>query len=354
MSELSATAANVPTASRAGSRGAVIVGDYLGAPAAQAARAVRRVGLRPGLDRQFGGDPQTVGLVVAQEPDAGSEAPRGAMITLYVSAPAASVQGLEEDASVGAPMHGGDPQVPPSPSGAVAASSAGGVRRKRRERPTAPAPARSDEAPQRIDADVPPRPSVFAGPEREQTGRDQAAGTFGEEDLACDPMTLAMRDVFKPDAGGFRDRSIYPRRPVSLRMRGAWVRLKTHWAVATVACMLLALCVSVAVTRPQNTATQPTDARASSPQPANAARPDSALAPPSATRSDPHRKGSREVDRRARRAPHPAAGSAAPRRLTAHQNSPQSSLGVPESPRPSAASVPAASQTQTGGGPFSP
>src|SRR5271166_417066 len=91
MSEQSATAAVLP---RRGSRGSVTVGDYLDAPAAAAVRAVRRVGLCPGLDRQFGGEPQTIGLVVAQEPQAGSEVARGAMVTLFVSAAA---PGVSED-----------------------------------------------------------------------------------------------------------------------------------------------------------------------------------------------------------------------------------------------------------------
>jgi hypothetical protein len=132
MSDLSATASS--TAPQVGSRGAVIVGDYLGAPAAQAARAVRRVGLRPGLDRQFGCDPETIGLVVAQEPHPGGEAQRGAMVTLYVSAHGASLQGHEDPDG---PAPGGDESPAPAPSVSRAAESASepSPRRKRRVRP---------------------------------------------------------------------------------------------------------------------------------------------------------------------------------------------------------------------------
>jgi hypothetical protein len=68
-------------------RGNVLVGEYVGRTAVDAAQAVRRVGLRPGLERSLGCEPELVGQVVAQEPPPGSELARNSMVTLYVGAP---------------------------------------------------------------------------------------------------------------------------------------------------------------------------------------------------------------------------------------------------------------------------
>ena len=75
------------TSRRAGSTGRQIVGDYTGQRAGDAAQAVRRAGLRPGLERSFGCDPSLLGLVVSQEPEAGSALARNGMVTLHVAAP---------------------------------------------------------------------------------------------------------------------------------------------------------------------------------------------------------------------------------------------------------------------------
>jgi PASTA domain len=68
-------------------RGQLVVADYLGQSAAQAAQAIRRSGLRPALERSLGCEPELIGQIVAQEPSAGSELARNAMVTLYVGAP---------------------------------------------------------------------------------------------------------------------------------------------------------------------------------------------------------------------------------------------------------------------------
>src|ERR1700683_3818715 len=75
------------SARRGGPSGRQAVGDYVGQPAGDAAQAVRRAGLRPGLDRSFGCAEELTGLVVAQEPTAGSSMARNGMVTLYVAAP---------------------------------------------------------------------------------------------------------------------------------------------------------------------------------------------------------------------------------------------------------------------------
>jgi hypothetical protein len=74
---------------RGGPSGRQVVGEYVGQPAGDAAQAVRRAGLCPGLDRSFGCEAELIGLVVAQEPAAGSDLARNGMVTLYVAAPGA-------------------------------------------------------------------------------------------------------------------------------------------------------------------------------------------------------------------------------------------------------------------------
>jgi hypothetical protein len=80
-------------AKRGGAGGRQLVGEYVGEPAGQAAQAVRRAGLRPGLDRSFGCATELVGRVVAQDPPAGSELARNGLVTLYVAAPGADPDG---------------------------------------------------------------------------------------------------------------------------------------------------------------------------------------------------------------------------------------------------------------------
>ena len=65
----------------------VAVADLEGQPAADAAIALRRAGLRPALERTFHWGEDTHGLVVSQEPAAGSEVPLDSTVLLFVSAP---------------------------------------------------------------------------------------------------------------------------------------------------------------------------------------------------------------------------------------------------------------------------
>ena len=91
MTDTTAVPERVAESARRSRRGGVsghqTVGDYLGRPAGEAAQAVRRIGLRPGLDRSFGCAAELVGLVVAQDPAAGSDLARNGMVTLFVAAP---------------------------------------------------------------------------------------------------------------------------------------------------------------------------------------------------------------------------------------------------------------------------
>lgn len=75
---------------KGGVAGRLAVGEYVGRVAAEAAQAVRRAGLRPGLDRSFECSPELFGRVVAQDPSAGSQLARNGLVTLYVAAPGAA------------------------------------------------------------------------------------------------------------------------------------------------------------------------------------------------------------------------------------------------------------------------
>jgi hypothetical protein len=95
MSDRTATPQGPPArAQRAGGdspvSGRLVVGEYVGQLAADAAQAVRRAGLKPGLDRSFECEPELLGLVVAQDPAAGSDLTRSGMVTLYVAATGAA------------------------------------------------------------------------------------------------------------------------------------------------------------------------------------------------------------------------------------------------------------------------
>src|SRR5260221_3798045 len=74
----------------------VDVGDYTRLTAAAAVEAARAIGLRPAPERVEVKTPETYGLVVAHDPNAGATTTRGTMLTLYVGAPATQ---LEPEAS---------------------------------------------------------------------------------------------------------------------------------------------------------------------------------------------------------------------------------------------------------------
>ncbi len=98
------------TPGKGGLAGRLTVGEYVGQVAAEAAQAVRRAGLRPGLDRSFGCSPDLFGQVVAQDPPAGSELARNGLVTLYVAAPSVvqaeenGIGGVDEQSRVPEPV----------------------------------------------------------------------------------------------------------------------------------------------------------------------------------------------------------------------------------------------------------
>jgi hypothetical protein len=63
------------------------VGDFVGQPAGDAVKAVRAAGLRPALERSSGCAEAQIGLVVGQDPTAGSALGRNSTVTLLVGAP---------------------------------------------------------------------------------------------------------------------------------------------------------------------------------------------------------------------------------------------------------------------------
>jgi hypothetical protein len=67
-----------------------IVADYLGREASEAAREIRRSGLRPVLERSFGWTPELCGQVVEQQPSAHQRVGADLTVRLGVAAPGAA------------------------------------------------------------------------------------------------------------------------------------------------------------------------------------------------------------------------------------------------------------------------
>jgi|SRR6202035_5872453 len=174
MSETSATFSNAANRDRESRQGAthrrLLVSEYIGEMAADAAQAIRRAGLRPGLERSVGGEAELLGQVVAQEPPAGSELARNAMVTLYVAAPAAT------------PVHHDRAEHPtPSLEPAAAPELAGeshvpdrsaGVRRRRKSRPAQRPPQDLETSPAFLRSDPP--------------SAEPAPGTLTDRDLTSE------------------------------------------------------------------------------------------------------------------------------------------------------------------------
>lgn len=226
------TAVKRPTGDRrGGATGSQTVGEYTGQRAGDAAQAVRRAGLRPGLERSFGCDPSLLGLVVSQEPVAGSALARNGMVTLHVAAPgtgsaAADTAAAPQPAPPPAPEPTREAEPAPGPlEGRSGASDrelreAMGTARRRRK------PGLSGRAPQAFDA--PPAPISLAAPEPqaaddgeqdwgelvkpepayEVDGAEFSEETISEEDgfdgLTADEFVVHVDDVFAGRTGRWR------------------------------------------------------------------------------------------------------------------------------------------------------
>lgn len=252
-------AEHAATPRRGGPSGRLVVGEYVGALAADAAQAVRRAGLRPGLDRSFGCAPELIGQVVAQEPSVGSDLARNGLVTLYVAAPGAAKAG-DSAAAPAAPE--GPATGPPTLAheSAERASPLGpGAHRRRKPRraartpgnfdpPPAPVPSGDDGSGEAQMQDAEPNDTqewdregglASASSEAQEPHGELTDGPTHEE------FVVHADDLFAGRAGGSSPgwRRVYPRR-VSPGLRA---RLGEHpWLVRT-ALALLALWIVVGV-----------------------------------------------------------------------------------------------------------
>jgi hypothetical protein len=173
MSDRTATPEHAPRqeAARAGRLSSQrTVGDYVGQPAGDAAQAVRRAGLCPGLDRSFGHAQDEIGFVVAQDPAPGASLGRSSMVMLFVGAPASELVDGDADDGGELEMEVERPDVARAPERGRRRKP-GLARRPKRVFDDAPAPARLDRA------SVSPRPT---GPE-EQPPTERPAATYGSD-----------------------------------------------------------------------------------------------------------------------------------------------------------------------------
>jgi PASTA domain len=166
MNDLTATPVSTPKRDREARtgvpRGRLPVADHVGEMAAEAAQAIRRAGLRPALERSFGCDPELVGQVVSQEPPAGGELARNAIVTLYVAAPGPTPAGGDAieppvpPAEATVPQHHAERSVVAETSQPSAEPS---LRRRRKPRPTQQAQQTVDTLPPTVPLQTHPAPS---------------------------------------------------------------------------------------------------------------------------------------------------------------------------------------------------
>jgi hypothetical protein len=133
----------------------LIVVDYVGQTAAEAAQALRRAGLRPALERSFGWEPKLCGQVVAQDPTAGSEVARNTLVTLYVAAPEA---GHDQQPTHEHPPDPVETVVPADESPVETQGQDTRARRRRRK------PGMAERQAYSFDAPPPPAPPTVSHP----------------------------------------------------------------------------------------------------------------------------------------------------------------------------------------------
>ncbi len=248
------------TARRGAGSGGQAVGDYVGQPAGEAAQAVRRAGLRPGLDRSFGCPTELIGLVVAQDPVAGSELARNGMVTLYVAAPggepassdgeAAALDGGQSDheLSAEAPTERGPSTLPATPVRAR--------RRKPGHAGRSSVPEQASPSPTAIESareDAPARPVVeprVVGPGEVEAPEgalvDELADEQGERELPHEDFVVHVEDVLAGRSRLPGWRRAYPRRRLGDKGRfRAW--LGEHRLLASVVGFALVLWMVVGV-----------------------------------------------------------------------------------------------------------
>ena len=371
------------TARRGSPGGLLLVGDYVGQAAGVAAKAVRRAGLRPGLDRSFGCAPDVVGQVVAQEPPAGSDLGRNGLVTLYVAAP--SVTQGEEDTD-DRYTEGEEPRGTAASLAATAQEAPHQVRpRTRRPRK----PGRATRPPHVFETPPPPvplarqpsseaqaqdaeadrteewdygSPAQASAPSDGEEPRVEVAGEQAGDGLTHQELVVDADDLFagRASAGLPAWRRVYPR-PAG---RGFRARLARHpWLVGTAGLMLAVWAVVgvIAALVGQPASVHHANVLSGAAGRAGAPAIHAAEASPQRHTAVHPAKGSSLVDtaRRRRAAlrhspePAPAREAAARPDRGAAQPSPPPQPAPPASPTPASAPPPPA-QEQTQGGLFSP
>jgi hypothetical protein len=205
--------------------GEVVVRDYVGQTAAEAALAIRRAGLRPGLERAFGCEAERLGQVVAQEPATGSHLARSAMVTLYVGAPG-STPVDEEPVEHPTLSFEADPPFAPRDEASAAEAHVHPemprVRRRRKPRPSRGAPRILDTSPELapvaavVLADAAPMAELaFQEEASPAAADDDQLSTGGLEDgpreLQHDELVAHGDDMFAGRTGTSW-RQVYPTR----------------------------------------------------------------------------------------------------------------------------------------------
>lgn len=351
---------------RGGPSGRQMVGDYVGQPASDAAQAVRRAGLRPGLDRSFGCAPELVGQVVAQEPSAGSDLARNGLVTLYVAAPGVAGTAADEHPAPASPP------VPVAPDATDEdAPSSAEARRRRKSRRATRAPQVSGTAP------APVAPGVLRSSGARAQDAETARAEGRDSEAVCEPVwpdegepreevadehagdqlteefVVHVEDLF---AGRGRPawRRVYPRRRLRVRLAGhPWLfgsagAMLAAWVVVGVAAALAGHSPSAHHTSAPRTTVKH-----------GAARPIKSEKPSPPRRLAVHRPGHATAPRRRRAARVAPARPASPAPVRGVPAAPQNA-SAPVAPAPPSAAPapvttpPAPAPEQARGGPFSP
>jgi hypothetical protein len=212
--------------------GRLTVGDYIGVPAAEAARAVRRAGLRPGLDRQLGHDGATVGLVVAQDPEPGSSHQRGGMVVLFVGAPHPR-DGRKAEEREEPPAACALQEMPGARSGSAHPQPS--ARRRRKARPALAGTRPGEPRPEpRAEDPLTTQPTLWV--QQQPTAQESDGEVLDHEDAA--PPTFDPSDILTVAEHDLGRGGAYPHKPLRLRASSArsWVlRRRT----ALIACALI-------------------------------------------------------------------------------------------------------------------
>jgi hypothetical protein len=374
------TSATAPSPERSSKRtcrrlhAATAVGDYVGQSAGHAARAVRRAGLRPGLDRSFGSDPELIGTIVAQDPPAGSELVRNAKVTLYVAAPGPPNTQETIELAVDDQRDGDLGRVDTAPRGSTPMRA--GTRRARKPRPAAGPGARELSTASLAPAHPASRGGDLAADRTHQSPLDTfEQATFVAPTPAHAELGGQLANMFGDAAGELSPwRRAYPRKPMHAVLRRPLRWARSHPVLVTVAAAMIGLWIAVAMAgspaadgvrdapRAVYGHSASIAATPASPQPDGRARKVSHREMPAAERTGRSGRtstkpvGTRPSRTRTPRVPNADAGVASGPRGThgrSHISSPgQIPWSVASAPAP--APVPVPVSRPSSGGPFSP